>query len=172
MALKKEYRVAVAGATGAVGTEMVKTLEQRKFPVGELVLLASERSEGKKMNFRGKEVTVHTLTQDSFNGVDIALFSAGAARSLEYAPAAAAAGAVVIDNSSAFRMEPDIPLVVPEVNPHAVADYTKRRIIANPNCSTIQMVVVLKPLHDEAHDQKNRRLDLSGRLGDRHQGHR
>jgi aspartate-semialdehyde dehydrogenase len=150
MALKKEYRVAVVGATGAVGTEMVKTLEQRKFPVGELVLLASERSEGKKMNFRGKEVTVHTLRQDSFGGVDIALFSAGAARSLEYAPAAAAAGAVVIDNSSAFRMEPDIPLVVPEVNPHAVADYTKRRIIANPNCSTIQMVVVLKPLHDEA----------------------
>jgi aspartate-semialdehyde dehydrogenase len=150
MAAKKEYRVAVAGATGAVGNEMIKTLEQRNFPVSELVLLASERSEGKKMHFRGKEVTVHTMTKDSFRGVDIALFSAGAARSLEFAPAAAAAGAVVIDNSSAFRMEPDIPLVVPEVNPGAIADYTKRRIIANPNCSTIQMVVVLKPLHDEA----------------------
>ncbi len=150
MAAKKEYRVAVAGATGAVGNEMVKTLEQRNFPVGELVLLASERSEGKTMRFRRKDVTVRTMTPDSFKGVDIALFSAGASRSLEFAPAAAAAGAVVIDNSSAFRMEPDIPLVVPEVNPHAVGDYTKRRIIANPNCSTIQMVVVLKPLHDEA----------------------
>jgi len=150
MAAKKEFRVAVAGATGAVGNEMVKTLEQRNFPVGELVLLASERSEGKKMRFHGGDVTVHTMTKDSFKGVDVALFSAGASRSLEFAPAAAAAGAVVIDNSSAFRMEPDIPLVVPEVNPQAVADYTKRRIIANPNCSTIQMVVVLKPLHDEA----------------------
>jgi aspartate-semialdehyde dehydrogenase len=150
MAAKKDYRVAVAGATGAVGMEMVKTLEQRNFPVGELVLLASERSEGKKMRFRGTDVTVHTMTKDSFGGVDIALFSAGASRSLEFAPAAAAAGAVVIDNSSAFRMEPDVPLVVPEVNPQAIADYTKRRIIANPNCSTIQMVVVLKPLHDEA----------------------
>ncbi len=150
MAAKKDYCVAVAGATGAVGNEMIKTLEQRNFPVGELRLLASTRSEGKKLPFRGKEITVRTLTTDSFDGVDIALFSAGASRSLEFAPAAAAAGAVVIDNSSAFRMEPDIPLVVPEVNPHAVADFKKRRIIANPNCSTIQMVVVLKPLHDEA----------------------
>jgi aspartate-semialdehyde dehydrogenase len=150
MAAKKDYCVAVAGATGAVGNEMIKTLQQRNFPVGELRLLASARSEGKKLSFRGKEVGVRTLTTDSFNGVDIALFSAGASRSLEFAPAAAAAGAVVIDNSSAFRMEPDIPLVVPEVNPHAVADFKKRRIIANPNCSTIQMVVVLKPLHDEA----------------------
>jgi aspartate-semialdehyde dehydrogenase len=150
MAATKDYCVAVAGATGAVGNEMIKTLEQRNFPVGELRLLASARSEGLKLPFREKDVTVHTMTTDSFKGVDIALFSAGASRSLEFAPAAAAAGAVVIDNSSAFRMEPDIPLVVPEVNPHAVADYTKRRIIANPNCSTIQMVVVLKPLHDEA----------------------
>src|SRR4030042_5151757 len=114
MAAKKEYRVAVAGATGAVGNEMVKTLEQRDFPVRELVLLASERSEGKKMRFRGTDVMVHTMTKDSFDGVDVALFSAGASRSLEFAPAAAAAGAVVIDNSSAFRMEADIPLVVRE----------------------------------------------------------
>ena len=150
MAAKKEYCVAVAGATGAVGNEMIKTLERRNFPVREIRLLASERSDGKKLPFRGKEVTVRTMTKDSFAGVDVALFSAGASRSLEFAPAAAAAGAVVIDNSSAFRMEPDIPLVVPEVNPHDIADYRKRRIIANPNCSTIQMVLVLKPLHDAA----------------------
>jgi aspartate-semialdehyde dehydrogenase len=150
MAAKGQYRVAVAGATGAVGNEMIKTLERRDFPVGELVLLASERSDGKKLPFRGNGVTVRTMTKDSFEGVQIALFSAGASRSLEFAPAAAAAGAVVIDNSSAFRMEPDIPLVVPEVNPQDVAGYKKRGIIANPNCSTIQMVVVLKPLHDAA----------------------
>ena len=150
MAVKREYCVAVAGATGAVGNEMIKTLERREFPVRELVLLASERSNGKRLPFRGEEVTVQTMTKDSFSGVDIALFSAGASRSLEFAPAAAAAGAVVIDNSSAFRMEPDIPLVVPEVNPQAVAGYAKRGIIANPNCSTIQMVLVLKPLHDAA----------------------
>ncbi len=150
MAAKKEYCVAVAGATGAVGNEMIKTLERRNFPVREIRLLASERSDGKKLPFRGKEVTVRTMTKESFSGVDVALFSAGASRSLEFAPAAAAAGAVVIDNSSAFRMEPDIPLVVPEVNPHDIADYKKRRIIANPNCSTIQMVLVLKPLHDAA----------------------
>ena len=146
----KSYAVAVAGATGAVGLEMIKTLEQRKFPVGSIRLLASERSEGKELRFNGKPVKVQKLTKDSFKGIQIALFSAGASRSLEFAPAAASSGAVVVDNSSAFRMDPEIPLVVPEVNPHAIAQYKKRGIIANPNCSTIQMVVALKPLHDVA----------------------
>ena len=146
----KWYSVAVAGATGAVGLEMIKTLEQRQFPVGSIKLLASERSEGKELNFNGKPVKVERLTKDSFKGVQVALFSAGASRSLEFAPAAAASGAVVVDNSSAFRMDPEIPLVVPEVNPHAIAQYKKRGIIANPNCSTIQMVVALKPIHDVA----------------------
>jgi len=116
--------------------------------VAELRLLASERSVGKKLVFKGEEIAVQQLTRDSFAGIDVALFSAGASRSLEFAPAAAAAGAVVVDNSSAFRMDPEIPLVVPEVNSHAIAQYTKRGIIANPNCSTIQMVVALKPIHD------------------------
>ncbi len=146
----KSYAVAVAGATGAVGLEMIKTLEQRKFPVGSVKLLASERSAGKELRFNGKPVTVEKLTKDSFKGIQVALFSAGASRSLEFAPAAAASGAVVVDNSSAFRMDPEIPLVVPEVNPHAIAQYKKRGIIANPNCSTIQMVVALKPIHDAA----------------------
>ena len=145
---KQAYSVAVAGATGAVGLEMIKTLEQRAFPVGEVKLLASERSEGKELKFNGKTVRVEKLTKESFKGVEIALFSAGASRSLEFGPAAAASGAVVVDNSSAFRMDPEIPLVVPEVNPHAIARYRKRGIIANPNCSTIQMVVALKPIHD------------------------
>ncbi|MCX5918049.1 MAG: aspartate-semialdehyde dehydrogenase, partial [Deltaproteobacteria bacterium] len=146
----KSYAVAVAGATGAVGLEMIKTLEQRKFPVGSVKLLASERSVGKELRFNGKPVKVEKLTKDSFKGIQIALFSAGASRSLEFAPAAAVSGAVVVDNSSAFRMDPEIPLVVPEVNPHAIAQYKKRGIIANPNCSTIQMVVALKPIHDAA----------------------
>jgi aspartate-semialdehyde dehydrogenase len=148
MMRKQAYSVAVAGATGAVGLEMIKTLEQRKFPVGSIKLLASERSQGKELKFNGKSVRVEKMTQDSFKGVEVALFSAGASRSLEFGPAAAASGAVVIDNSSAFRMDPEIPLVVPEVNPHAIARYKKRGIIANPNCSTIQMVVALKPIHD------------------------
>jgi aspartate-semialdehyde dehydrogenase len=146
----KSYAVAIAGATGAVGLEMIKTLEQRKFPVRSIRLLASERSEGKELRFNGNPVKVAKLTKDSFQGIEVALFSAGASRSLEFAPAAAASGAVVVDNSSAFRMDPEIPLVVPEVNPHAIADYKKRGIIANPNCSTIQMVVALKPIHDVA----------------------
>jgi len=146
----KSYSVAVAGATGAVGQEMIKTLEQRRFPVGAIKLLASERSTGKELFFKGNPIKVEKLTKDSFKGMEIALFSAGAGRSLEFAPAAAASGAVVIDNSSAFRMEPDIPLIVPEVNPQAIAQYKKRGIIANPNCSTIQMVVALKPIHDVA----------------------
>ena len=146
----RKYNVAVAGATGAVGGAMLDVLQRLDFPVNTLLLLASERSVGKKLKFRNQEVPVRLLSKDAFKGVDIALFSAGAARSLEFAPAAAAAGAVVIDNSSAYRMEADIPLVVPEVNPHAIARYTNRGIIANPNCSTIQMLVALKPIHDKA----------------------
>jgi aspartate-semialdehyde dehydrogenase len=146
----KEYTVAVVGATGAVGNEMISTLEQRKFPVKKLKLLASSRSIGKTIPFRGEEIEVEELTENSFKGVDIGLFSPGGSVSLKFAPIAAASGCVVIDNTSAFRMEKDIPLVVPEVNEHAIKDYKKRGIIANPNCSTIQMVVVLKPLHDAA----------------------
>ncbi len=147
---RRLYSVAVAGATGAVGLEMVKTLEQRQFPVKSLKLLASERSIGREINFYGEKIKVDKLSHDSFKGVEIALFSAGASRSLEFAPSAAAAGAVVIDNSSAFRMDPEVPLVVPEVNPQAIAQYKQKGIIANPNCSTIQMVVVLKPIHNVA----------------------
>jgi aspartate-semialdehyde dehydrogenase len=143
---KTKYVVAVAGATGAVGREMVEILEERNFPVSELVLLASERSEGERLQFGGRSVIVRKLSMDSFGGVDIALFSAGSERSIEFAPAAVKSGAVVIDNSSAFRMDPQVPLVVPEVNGQAVSRH--RGIIANPNCSTIAMVVVLKPIHD------------------------
>ena len=142
------YNVAVAGATGAVGGAMLDVLARRDFPVGELRLLASERSVGRKLTFKGREIAVQLLSKDAFAGIDIALFSAGGDRSLEFGPAAAAAGAIVVDNSSAFRMDPEIPLVVPEVNPHAIAQYTKRGIIANPNCSTIQMLVALKPIYD------------------------
>jgi aspartate-semialdehyde dehydrogenase len=145
---KNNYVVAVAGATGAVGREMVEILEQRKFPVSDLVLLASERSEGERLEFNGRNVAVRRLAKDSFKDVDIALFSAGAGRSLEFAPAAVKSGAVVIDNSSAFRMDPKVPLVVPEVNADAITGHTG--IIANPNCSTIGMVVALKPIHDAA----------------------
>jgi aspartate-semialdehyde dehydrogenase len=148
--LNKKYNVAVAGATGAVGGAMLDVLVRRDFPLKELRLLASERSLGKKLKFKGQEIPVGLLSKNAFEEIDIALFSAGAARSLEFAPAAAAAGAVVIDNSSAFRMNDDIPLVVPEVNSHAIAQYTKTGIIANPNCSTIQMLVALKPIHDKA----------------------
>jgi aspartate-semialdehyde dehydrogenase len=144
------YKVAVAGATGAVGQQMLACLEERNFPVAELKPLASERSLGKSVTFRGKEIPVEVLTNDSFAGVDIALFSAGGRISKEFGPIAARAGAVVVDNSSAWRMDPDVPLVVPEVNPHDIAKYKRTGIIANPNCSTIQMVVVLKPLHDAA----------------------
>ncbi|WP_457568531.1 aspartate-semialdehyde dehydrogenase [Desulfurobacterium sp.] len=140
------YTVAVVGATGAVGKEMIKVLEQRNFPVDNIKLLASERSAGKKLKFRGEEITVEKLTPESFKGVEIALFSAGGDRSKQFAPEAVKRGAVVIDNSSAFRMDKDVPLVVPEVNPEDVRWH--RGIIANPNCSTIQMVVALKPLYD------------------------
>jgi aspartate-semialdehyde dehydrogenase len=146
----KSYRVAVVGATGAVGREMVAILADRGFPVSELVPLASSRSAGEKIEFGGKHVTVRELGPDSFAGVRIALFSAGAKVSAEYAPIAAKAGAVVVDNTSHFRMDTDVPLIVPEVNPGAIAGYKARGIIANPNCSTIQMVLVLKPIHDAA----------------------
>jgi len=140
-----EPHVAIVGATGMVGQEMMKVLEQRGFPLSGLTLLASERSRGRSYSFRGDDVPVRVLDEGSFAGVDIALFSAGGGISREFAPVAARAGAVVVDNSSAFRMEPDVPLVVPEINPSAALEH--RGIIANPNCSTIQMVVVLFPLH-------------------------
>ncbi|HSB33223.1 MAG TPA: aspartate-semialdehyde dehydrogenase [Nitrospirota bacterium] len=145
---KNKYVVAVAGATGAVGREMLELLEERKFPVSDLVPLASERSEGERVAFKGRNIIVRKLDKDSFKDVDIALFSAGSERSLAFAPAAVKSGAVVIDNSSAFRMDPEVPLVVPEVNAHALGKH--KGIIANPNCSTIAMVMVLKPIHDKA----------------------
>ncbi len=145
---KSGYVVAVVGATGAVGTEMIEVLEERKFPVTRLVPLASTRSAGGTVTFEGNEVPIEVLTKDSFVGVDIALFSAGADLSREFAPIAVKAGAVVIDNSAAWRMTPEVPLVVPEVNAHDIQRH--KGIIANPNCSTIQMVVALKPLHDQA----------------------
>lgn len=146
--LKKQaaYRVAVVGATGAVGTEMIEVLEARKFPVAALRPLASTRSAGGTVSFQGTELAVEVLCADSFAGVDLALFSAGADISKEFAPTAVKAGAVVIDNSAAWRMDPEVPLIVPEVNAQELARH--RGIIANPNCSTIQMVVALKPLHD------------------------
>jgi aspartate-semialdehyde dehydrogenase len=138
--------VAIVGATGAVGVEMLLCLEQRNFPLRKLTLLASARSAGKTMTFRGQEILVEELTHDSFAGIDIALFSAGGGISLEFAPSAAAAGAVVIDNSSAFRMDAGVPLVVPEINPAAAKD-RPRGIIANPNCTTIISLMALAPLH-------------------------
>ncbi len=146
----KEYVVAIAGATGAVGREMLKILEERNFPVKELRLFASPRSEGTELEFKGERIKVQVLKKGVFKGCDIALFSCGGSRSLEFAPDAAKDGCIVIDNSSAWRMDPEVPLVVPEVNPHAVAQYKNKGIIANPNCSTIQMVVPLKPIHDYA----------------------
>jgi aspartate-semialdehyde dehydrogenase len=145
---KDSYVVAVVGATGVVGHEMVEILQERKFPVKELRLFASERTAGETMNFQDGRLTVRLLNKDAFNGVEIALFSAGEEVSREFAPVAVAAGAVVIDNSAEWRMTPGVPLVVPEVNPDAA--FKHRGIIANPNCSTIQMVVALKPLHDAA----------------------
>ena len=140
--------VAIVGATGAVGVEMLLCLEQRNFQLSELTLLASSRSAGRKMKFRGEEITVKELTHDAFEGIDIALFSAGGGISLEFAPSAAAAGAVVIDNSSAFRMDEGVPLVVPEINPDA-AKNRPRGIIANPNCTTIISLMALAPLHEK-----------------------
>jgi len=145
--VSKEYRVAVVGATGAVGRAMRSILAERDFPVKQLVALATAKSAGMKLDYRGDEVTCQELTPESFKGIDLALFSAGGGTSLTFAPMARDAGCVVVDNSSAWRMDPDVPLVVPEVNPDDV-DWHKG-IIANPNCSTIQMVVVMKPLHDD-----------------------
>ncbi len=145
------YRVAVVGATGAVGREMLNALVEREFPAGDVIALASERSAGARVSFgEDDELKVQDLAGFDFRGTDIVLSSPGATVSAEHAPRAAAAGAVVIDNTSYFRMDPDVPLVVPEVNPEAIAGYVKRRIIANPNCSTIQMVLALKPLHELA----------------------
>ncbi|MBE9546371.1 MAG: aspartate-semialdehyde dehydrogenase [Proteobacteria bacterium] len=146
----RKYNVAVVGATGAVGSEMINILEERDFPVNELTLLASERSWGKELEFKGEPYPVKVLDENSFEGIEIGLFSAGGSISERFAPIAAQAGCVVIDNTSAFRMDPDVPLVVPEVNPGAIGQYRKKGIIANPNCSTIQMVVALKPIHDTA----------------------
>jgi aspartate-semialdehyde dehydrogenase len=147
MSKKSSYKVAMVGATGAVGEAVLAILAEREFPVSELVPLASERSAGGKLSFAGHELTVQLLDGYDFAGVDIAFFSAGGAVSREHAPRAAAAGAVVIDNTSEFRYQDDVPLVVSEVNPHAIADYTTRGIIANPNCSTMQMLVALAPIH-------------------------
>ncbi|MGB5258934.1 MAG: aspartate-semialdehyde dehydrogenase [Gammaproteobacteria bacterium] len=148
--MSETYDVAVVGATGAVGETMLEILEQRKFPAGRVYPLASARSAGKKIPFSGTHLTVEDLDSFDFSQVKIGLFSAGAAISAKYAPLAAAAGCVVIDNTSQFRYEDEIPLVVPEVNPQAIADYTRHGIIANPNCSTIQMLVALKPIYDAA----------------------
>ncbi|MGE4318132.1 MAG: aspartate-semialdehyde dehydrogenase [Deferribacterales bacterium] len=143
---KAAYNVAIAGATGAVGETFLQILEERNFPIAELKLLASKRSVGKEITFKGKTYKVEELTHDCFEGVDIALFSAGGGRSLEFAPSAVKAGAVVVDNSSAYRMDKDVPLVVPEVNPEDA--FKHNGIIANPNCTTIIMLVALKPLYD------------------------
>jgi len=148
--MSKTYDVAVVGATGAVGETMIAILEERNFPVGKVYALASERSAGKRIPFKDGSLVVEDLATFDFSKVQIGLFSPGASVSAEYAPKAAAAGCVVIDNTSQFRYDDDIPLVVPEVNPEKVADYKNRGIIANPNCSTIQMLVALKPIYDEA----------------------
>jgi len=154
--LAKGYNVAVVGATGAVGGEMLKILQERNFPVRNLRALASERSQGKCVEFAGESLKVERLTASSFEGIEIALFSAGASISREFSPLAVRRGATVIDNSSAFRMSRDTPLVVPEVNPHALRSH--KGIIANPNCSTIQLVVVINPIHQKA---KIKRLVVS-----------
>ncbi|MFC3908155.1 aspartate-semialdehyde dehydrogenase [Legionella dresdenensis] len=146
--MSRRLDVAIVGATGAVGETFIQVLEERDFPVNKLYLLASERSAGKTMMFNNRPHDVTNLADFDFSEVDIALFSAGGAVSKQYAPIAAEAGCVVVDNSSSFRYEDDIPLVVPEVNAHRISEYTNRNIIANPNCSTIQMVVALKPIHD------------------------
>ena len=148
--MSKKFNVAVVGATGAVGETMLSILQERNFPVENIVALASSRSAGSTTLFNGKSVVIQDLETFDFKGVDIGLFSPGATVSKIHAPRAAEAGCVVIDNTSEFRYDDDIPLVIPEVNPHAIADYKNRGIIANPNCSTIQMLVTLKPIHDAA----------------------
>ncbi len=148
--MSQQFNVAILGATGAVGETMIEILQERKFPVGEIFLLASERSEGKSYRFNGKSVKVQKVEDFDWTQAHIALFSAGGELSAKWAPIAADAGVIVIDNTSQFRYEMDVPLVVPEVNPHAIAEFRNRNIIANPNCSTIQMLVALKPIHDAA----------------------
>ena len=145
---KEKYNIAVMGATGAVGSEFMSILNERDLPIGELRLLASERSKGKKLKYKGEDIEVQVLSENSFEGIDIVLASAGASRSKEFLPHAVKAGAICVDNSSAYRMDKDIPLVVPEVNPHAIKDNTG--IIANPNCSTIQMVLPLCAINKKA----------------------
>mgnify|MGYP000187044083 CR=1 FL=1 len=147
---KEGFSVAILGATGAVGEALVEILEEREFPVSELHLLASERSAGKRIQFKGKHLKVENVDEFDFVRADIGLFSAGGSVSARYAPRAAEAGCVVIDNTSQFRYEEDIPLIVPEVNAHRLGDYKNRNIIANPNCSTIQLMLALKPIHDES----------------------
>ena len=144
---QKKFNVAVAGATGAVGNQMIRCLEEMNFPVHSVEFLASSRSAGRQLRFKGDLVEVKELKEHSFKGIDIALFSAGGGTSQKFAPLAAKDGCVVIDNSSAWRMDSKVPLVVPEVNSHAIAQYSEKGIIANPNCSTIQMVIVLHPIH-------------------------
>ena len=144
---EKKVNVAVAGATGAVGNQMIRCLEEANFPARSVKFLASSRSVGRSLRYKGDMVAVEELKEDSFKGMDIALFSAGGGTSEKYAPYAAKDGCVVVDNSSAWRMDPDVPLIVPEVNPHAIAQYKNKGIIANPNCSTIQMVVALAPIY-------------------------
>ena len=146
--MNQPKHIAIVGATGAVGEEMLNCLAERNFPMSKLTLLASARSAGQTRNFRGEEITIQELTHESFEGIDIALFSAGGGISLEYAPSAAKAGCIVIDNSSAFRMDPDVPLIVPEINPEAAKHATKN-IIANPNCTTIISLMALFPLHQK-----------------------
>ena len=141
------FNIAIAGATGAVGETLLSILKERKFPIGELVPLASERSAGSKVEFGNRSITVKNLADYDFNGIDIAFFSAGGSISREHVPRAADAGAIVIDNTSEFRYQPDVPLVISEVNPHAIEQYGSRGIIANPNCSTMQMLVALAPIH-------------------------
>jgi aspartate-semialdehyde dehydrogenase len=148
--MSKSFRVAVVGATGLVGETLIRVLEERKFPVSELHALASNRSLGRSVEYRGRSLPVEELASFEFSRADIGLFSAGSSVSAEYAPKAAQAGCIVIDNTAHFRYEDDIPLIVPEVNRHAIAHYRHRGIIANPNCSTIQMLVALKPIHDVA----------------------
>ncbi|MCL9781859.1 aspartate-semialdehyde dehydrogenase [Vibrio sp. S4M6] len=146
--MSQQFNIAILGATGAVGETLIEVLQERDFPVGELFLLASERSEGKSYRFNGKSVAVQNVEDFDWSQAHIALFSAGGALSEKWAPIAADEGVVVIDNTSHFRYEYDVPLVVPEVNPEAIAEFRNRNIIANPNCSTIQMLVALKPIHD------------------------
>jgi aspartate-semialdehyde dehydrogenase len=158
MSKKSSYKVAMVGATGAVGETLLAILAEREFPISELVPLASERTAGSEISFGGKKIVVKNLADYDFDGVDIAFFSAGGSVSMVHAPRAAAAGAVVIDNTSEFRYRDDIPLVVSEVNPHAIAEYTSRGIIANPNCSTMQMLVALAPIH---HDVGIERINVA-----------